>query len=286
MTGSRELYLRLLGHVRPHWKGFVLTLAATALAAATEPLFPALMKPLLDKGFGQDEVYRVIQDVRAAGINVIGNYIFGLPEDDLDGAGVRVALLTGSLGAKERRRVLEGIAKGDVDLVVGTHAMIQDKVQFSNLALTVIEGLLGRHLVKARLVADDASAARAVWMSIHLCNTFLLLAACALTAFFASQGPAALRGLLTRAIGVEAEVVPDVDAFPLEPEDHYLLCSDGLTDMVTEPDIAEVLATLGGSPPVAAKHLVDLANDRGGMDNVSVIVVSSCTSVRLGTELG
>jgi ATP-binding cassette, subfamily B, bacterial MsbA len=53
MTDSRELYLRLLGHVRPHWKGFVLTLAATALAAATEPLFPALMKPLLDKGFGQ-----------------------------------------------------------------------------------------------------------------------------------------------------------------------------------------------------------------------------------------
>jgi subfamily B ATP-binding cassette protein MsbA len=51
---SRDLYLRLLNHVRPHWKGFVLTLAATALAAATEPLFPALMKPLLDKGFGQN----------------------------------------------------------------------------------------------------------------------------------------------------------------------------------------------------------------------------------------
>ena len=51
MQDSRDLYLRLLGHVRPHWKGFVLTLAATALAAATEPLFPALMKPLLDKGF-------------------------------------------------------------------------------------------------------------------------------------------------------------------------------------------------------------------------------------------
>jgi len=53
VSNSRELYLRLLSHVRPHWKGFVLTLAATALAAATEPLFPALMKPLLDKGFGQ-----------------------------------------------------------------------------------------------------------------------------------------------------------------------------------------------------------------------------------------
>ena len=54
MQDSRDLYLRLLGHVRPHWKGFVLTLTATVLAAATDPLFPALMKPLLDKGFGQD----------------------------------------------------------------------------------------------------------------------------------------------------------------------------------------------------------------------------------------
>ena len=54
MHSSRDLYLRLLTHVRPHWKGFALTLAATALAAATEPLFPALMKPLLDKGFGQN----------------------------------------------------------------------------------------------------------------------------------------------------------------------------------------------------------------------------------------
>lgn len=38
----------------------------------------------VDKGFGQEEVYRVIEQVRGAGINVIGNYIFGLPEDDLD----------------------------------------------------------------------------------------------------------------------------------------------------------------------------------------------------------
>jgi subfamily B ATP-binding cassette protein MsbA len=54
VQSSRDIYLRLLGYVRPHWKGFALTLAATALAAATEPLFPALMKPLLDKGFSAE----------------------------------------------------------------------------------------------------------------------------------------------------------------------------------------------------------------------------------------
>lgn len=60
-------------------------------------------------------------------------------DDDLDGRGVRVALLTGSLGAKDRRRVLEGIARGDVDLVVGTHALITESVQYAALGLAVID---------------------------------------------------------------------------------------------------------------------------------------------------
>ncbi len=49
---SRDLYLRLLGYVRPHSRVFALGLVAMVLAAATEPLLPALIKPLLDGGFG------------------------------------------------------------------------------------------------------------------------------------------------------------------------------------------------------------------------------------------
>jgi ATP-dependent DNA helicase RecG len=62
-----------------------------------------------------------------------------LPEDDLDGEGVRVALLKGSLGAKERRRVLEGIANGDVDLIIGTHALITESVRYAALGLVVVD---------------------------------------------------------------------------------------------------------------------------------------------------
>lgn len=50
-TSSRELYVRLLRYVHPYWKAITLSLLATAILAATEPLFPALLKPLLDKGF-------------------------------------------------------------------------------------------------------------------------------------------------------------------------------------------------------------------------------------------
>src|SRR5207237_4012181 len=53
VTGeSRALYLRLLTYVRPHWRIFVLAVVGMVLAAATEPLLPALIKPLLDGGFG------------------------------------------------------------------------------------------------------------------------------------------------------------------------------------------------------------------------------------------
>ncbi len=59
--------------------------------------------------------------------------------DDMGGKGIRVALLTGSLGARERRRVLEGVAEGDVDLVVGTHALLTDHVRFRSLGLVVVD---------------------------------------------------------------------------------------------------------------------------------------------------
>ncbi|WP_322487586.1 ATP-dependent DNA helicase RecG [Chloroflexus sp.] len=61
------------------------------------------------------------------------------PEEDMAGQGVRVALLTGSLGVRERRRVLEGIARGEIDLVIGTHALITETVQFANLGLVVVD---------------------------------------------------------------------------------------------------------------------------------------------------
>ncbi|WP_298604226.1 PP2C family protein-serine/threonine phosphatase [Zoogloea sp.] len=101
-----------------------------------------------------------------------------------------------------------------------------------------------------------------------------------------SRAGAALRGLLTRAVGVAATVVPDLTVSGIHEGDVYLLCSDGLTEMLPDAEIAEVLGALGANPRLAAEHLVDLANDRGGVDNISVVIVSSCTSGRLGAELG
>ncbi len=81
------------------------------------------------------------------------------------------------------------------------------------------------------------------------------------------------KNLVTRALGIDPSVEPEIHEYPAKPGDLYLLCSDGLCDMVGDEDIAMTLQALGGNLNMAAQHLVQMANDNGGRDNVSVILV-------------
>lgn len=78
------------------------------------------------------------------------------------------------------------------------------------------------------------------------------------------------KNIVTRALGVEADVKVDVIEDPLEVGDLILICSDGLCDMVDDGTIRLTLSKFADNLPDAAKALVDLANERGGKDNVSV----------------
>jgi protein phosphatase len=81
------------------------------------------------------------------------------------------------------------------------------------------------------------------------------------------------RNLVTRALGVDPRVEVDVNDYDVRPGDMVLLCSDGLSDMVEDHDIAVTLRTLGNNLALAADHLVHMSNANGGRDNVSVILV-------------
>jgi len=81
-----------------------------------------------------------------------------------------------------------------------------------------------------------------------------------------------MQSVLTRAVGTTDSVDVDTDEQVLLVGDFLLLCSDGLTRMVTDPEIASTLLT-SSSAQEAAERLVDLANDNGGVDNISVIVL-------------
>ncbi|MBL8398838.1 MAG: serine/threonine-protein phosphatase, partial [Candidatus Accumulibacter sp.] len=81
------------------------------------------------------------------------------------------------------------------------------------------------------------------------------------------------RNLLTRAVGVDRQVEPELHVHQTELNDVYLLCSDGLYDMIEESEIRRTLLSHAGDLSGAAGTLIELANEYGGEDNISVVVV-------------
>ena len=81
------------------------------------------------------------------------------------------------------------------------------------------------------------------------------------------------KNLVTRAVGIDEEVETEIHVHEVKRGDIYVLCSDGLNDMVEDEDIAEIVKTLKSNLPLMAKQLIQAANDNGGRDNVSVILV-------------
>jgi PPM family protein phosphatase len=97
------------------------------------------------------------------------------------------------------------------------------------------------------------------------------LAAGAMTSDEARQSRS--RHFVTRVLGAEEQVVPDLGEHEVLADDIYVLCTDGLHDLVEDADITNALEVLEPNLELAAATLVEMANDRGGRDNVSVILV-------------
>ena len=81
------------------------------------------------------------------------------------------------------------------------------------------------------------------------------------------------KNLITRALGADEEVDVDTAVLPIEAGDRVLLCSDGLSDMVTEAGISEILADSPEDPERTARGLLAAALDAGGNDNITVVVI-------------
>lgn len=88
--------------------------------------------------------------------------------------------------------------------------------------------------------------------------------------------------MLVRVLGREPEVEVELTEVPLQPGDYLLLCSDGLTRMVGDTALAAALDRFRGNPQGACDHLIAAANESGGPDNITVIVVEVQGS-RLGS---
>jgi serine/threonine protein phosphatase PrpC len=82
------------------------------------------------------------------------------------------------------------------------------------------------------------------------------------------------KNLVTRALGIDESSPVDIVEYRIETGDIYLLCSDGLTDMVDAEAIGATLVRHRANLGAAAAELVDLANRGGGRDNISVVLVA------------
>lgn len=93
------------------------------------------------------------------------------------------------------------------------------------------------------------------------------------------------RNVVLKALGTEENVTPDVKSLSIEKGNKLLVCSDGLTDKVTEEELAEVIQAMT-KMEVSGQVLIDLANERGGEDNISLIIIQYNAEQESAPEAG
>ncbi len=81
------------------------------------------------------------------------------------------------------------------------------------------------------------------------------------------------KNLVTRALGIEAEVQAEIHTYPIAAGDLYLLCSDGLSDMLDTQELHTILQNCGHELQLCASQLIATANQNGGRDNISAILI-------------
>lgn len=84
-----------------------------------------------------------------------------------------------------------------------------------------------------------------------------------------------MRNVITRAIGTLPSILPDIGVIPLQPNDIYMICSDGLSDYVNESTIAELLSSQLSLEDMG-KKLIEAALAKGGNDNITLLLVRVC----------
>ena len=92
------------------------------------------------------------------------------------------------------------------------------------------------------------------------------------------------KNLVTRAVGIDPDVEAEIHSYDVQEGDIFLLCSDGLNDMIEDDEIQMTLIALRSNLDLTAQQLVQAANDAGGRDNVSVMLVR--VTKEFGVERG
>ena len=87
-----------------------------------------------------------------------------------------------------------------------------------------------------------------------------------------NSGDYPYKHIITRALGSRPGVEVEIQTIALQPGDCFLLCTDGLTNMLTERDIRTILTTMDNDPEKGCRRLIEAANSKGGEDNITAVL--------------
>lgn len=154
------------------------------------------------------------------------------------------------------------------------HQTAQTQAQCEGMGTTIVACLFYDNRISIAHVGDSRLYRFRASRLEQLTTDHSLLQELVDRGFYSQEEAArsANRNYVTRALGVETGVQVDLQEHTVEPGDLYLLCSDGLPDMVEHEDIHLTISTFGANLQTAGRQLVQLSNDHGGKDNVSVIL--------------
>ncbi|GKU78506.1 Stp1/IreP family PP2C-type Ser/Thr phosphatase [Paenibacillus sp. L3-i20] len=162
------------------------------------------------------------------------------------------------------------------------YAMASHNERYHNMGTTIVAVLVSKgnaiigHVGDSRAYKVTSDGIHQLTMDHSLVNE--LLKSGQLTEEEALNHPR--RNVLTRAIGTDAHVDIDVQSLSWSPEDVLVLCSDGLTNMVNDQQLLETVSNDELELEAKADHLIQLALDAGGDDNITVVLLQEAAKVK------
>jgi protein phosphatase len=177
--------------------------------------------------------------------------------------------------ASDEAEALEHLQKTIADANASIYYVANRQPQFAGMGTTLVTALFYDNRVSVAHIGDSRAYRLRSDELVRLTRDHSLLQEQLDSGALSPEQAKSSRSksLLTRALGIDSDVEPEIHTHPAQLGDIYLLCSDGLSDMVEDDEIQLTLASLQANLKMAATQLVQMANDNGGRDNISVVLV-------------
>ncbi len=155
------------------------------------------------------------------------------------------------------------------------HTAAQKKPQYQGMGTTIVVVMLHENMISVAHVGDSRLYRFRDRKLELMTEDHSLVREMVRKGYYteAEAREASNKNVVTRALGVDAEVEPEVQEDMALLDDLYLLCSDGLNDMVDDRQIEDILLRYGADLKQTADQLIRLANEMGGNDNISAILL-------------